>query len=241
MKNNKLVLWALLASVILILGFEISAGRIRFGAAYWNDSTTSIITGNKNMLVNGEVTARDSIDAGNGLRTDEIYLDGVTPALQWNTYGMNITGGLDQLEYNANAHYFATEYATTLFGADSANGFSYINPNIGWGGDKRIKTKLVKFATTSGSLPAYVLSAHGLTGSTIINANCTVRADTTGWNISGSSSNNDNSFPPRFPVSTAATYDFFYDETNLIIYLASTATAIRNNTDTAFVWITYFE
>lgn len=238
--KNKTFFLTILASVILILGFEISAGRIRFGAAYWNDSTTSIITGNKNALINGQIIARDSIDAGAQLSTDAIFFNTLGGVINFGGYNSYIQEDVNKLYYATTTHKFTTPTGTDLLTIDSANGFSRYEPGLGWGGNL-VKTKLVKFATTSGSLPAWIASAHGLTGSKIINATCFIKADTTGWNISGSSSNNDNYFPPRCPLTAAGTYDFMFDEANVLIYLASTATAIRNNTDTAFVWITYIQ
>lgn len=160
--KNKTFLFTILASLILILGFEISAGRIRFGAAYFNDSTSSIMTGNKNTLINGEITARDSIDAGSHLRADDIFLDLVTPSIQWNLYGMNITGGLDQLEYNATAHYFSTETGTTLLGVDSANGVLTYLPGYSGNGRGLLK-RAIYSKSYNGFTPGNNIEiAHGI-------------------------------------------------------------------------------
>ena len=234
-KNTKTILLSLLACLLLITGFELGEGRIRFGSATLNDSSTvGLITMNKGLRVNGLISSTDTIRTSGILRTTELQLTGASPQIYWTTYGMYIDGSIDALTYNANAHAIATESGTSLIYTDSTNGTGLHQiPGRGL-----VYNKLVKFATTSASLPAYVNFPHGLTGAKIIQAVCNVRADTTGWNLNGTP-NGDITFPPRCPLASAGTFDFLYDETNLSVYLASTATAIRNNTDTAFVWITY--
>lgn len=234
MKNTKLFIYTLLACLVLWVGFDISAARLKFGGATLNDSTASLITTNKGLRVNGVISSSDTLRTSGILRSTELQLTGSSPQILWTTYGMNIDGGIDVLNYNANAHSLNTEYGTVIGYVDSASGAGFRQIQ----GRGLVYNKLVKFATTSATLPAFINASHGLTGSKIISVVCLVKADTTGWNLSGSPSN-DPMFPPRCPLSPAVTYDVFYDSLNVSIYLASTATAIRNNTDTAFVWVTY--
>lgn len=223
MKNTKLFIYTLLACLVLWVGFDISAARLKFGGATLNDSTASLITTKKGFLVNGKLSTSNYADFSNGVRfgDTDITID---------------DDGLD-LRYiveNGGQHIFTTKTGTELATIDSAGGAGFRQIQ----GRGLVYEKLVKFATTAASIPTFINSPHGLTGSKIISVVCLVKADTTGWNLSGSPSN-DPMFPPRCPLSPAVTYDVFYDSLNVSIYLASTATAIRNNTDSALVWIKY--
>jgi hypothetical protein len=237
MKNTKLFIYTLLACLVLWVGFDISAARLKFGGATLNDSTASLITTNKGLRVNGVISSSDTLRTSGILRSTELQLTGSSPQILWTTYGMNIDGGIDVLNYNANAHSLNTEYGTVIGYVDSASGAGFRQIQ----GRGLVYNKLVKFATTSATLPAYINASHGLAsvGSKIIGVSGYVQCDTTGWNLSGFGAGNDLKFPPRFTVSAAGTYDLFFDSLNVTLYLASGATAIRNNTDTAFVWVTY--
>lgn len=177
--------------------------------------TNNIATFYKTAAFTGDVTAA-SFQASNGVVCDALTVVGGSAS--------SIAGTL-------------TVTDSSGFGNDvTIAGFTRLGEL-----SENIKTKFLKFATTRGSLPGYINVAHGLPGKQLINLQTVVKCDTTGWNLTGAGTGNDLIIPPRSPLSAAFTYDVFYDSIYVSIYLAATATAIRNDTDSAFVWITYRE
>jgi hypothetical protein len=111
-KNTKTILLSLLACLLLITGFELGEGRIRFGSATLNDSSTvGLITTNKGFLVNGKLSTSNYADFRNGVRfgDTDITID---------------DDGLD-LRYiveNGGQHILTTKTGTELATIDSADG-----------------------------------------------------------------------------------------------------------------------
>jgi hypothetical protein len=162
MKNTKLFIYTLLACLVLWVGFNISAARLKFGGATLNDSTASLITTNKGLRVNGVISSSDTLRTSGILRSTELQLTGSSPQILWTTYGMNIDGGIDVLNYNANAHTIATESGTSLIYADSTNGvLTYLQgfSNNGRGLLKRAIYQSTLGSTTPGN---FINIAHGI-------------------------------------------------------------------------------
>ena len=157
-KNTKTILLSLLACLLLITGFELGEGRIRFGSATLNDSLSTRITVNKGLQVNGVLTSTDTIRTSGILRTTELQMTGASPMIYWTTYGMNIDG----LDYNANDHLFQTESGTAIASVDSANGLTSYLPGYSNNGRGLLKTKVFS-QSLSGFTPGSTLAiAHGI-------------------------------------------------------------------------------
>jgi hypothetical protein len=222
-KNTKTILLSLLACLLLITGFELGEGRIRFGSATLNDSSTvGLITMNKGLRVNGLMSSTDTIRTSGILRSTELQLTGASPQIYWTTYGMYIDGSIDALNYNANQHLFQTESATTLMNIDSATGVGQkVNTAGVWEGS------LMKFKVVRGIAPtgnSTVIFAHGLDENKILGCTIWLRNDTAGtngnytdssWFVAPNSSDNaallyyagfDESYAwARFPVAATST------------------------------------
>lgn len=115
-KNTKTILLSLLACLLLITGFELGAGRLKFGNATLNDSTSALITTNKGFLVNGKLSTSNYADLSNGVRFGDtnIYIDDDGLDMRFST----ATNG---------SYIFGTKSLTTLASIDSANGvLSYL-------------------------------------------------------------------------------------------------------------------
>lgn len=222
MKNTKLFIYTLLACLVLWVGFDISAARLKFGGATLNDSNSLYITSNKGFAVNGALRVSDTLRLSNMLRTPEINLTGSSPQILWTTYGMNIDGGIDALTYNANAHTIATESGTSLIYVDSATGVGQkVNTAGVWEGSL-MKFKVVRGISPTGN--STVTFAHGLDKNKILGCTIWLRNDTAGtngnytdssWFVAPNSSDNaallyyagfDESYAwARFPVAATST------------------------------------
>lgn len=115
-KNTKTILLSLFAALLLITGFELGAGRLKFGNATLNDSTSALITTNKGFLVNGKLSTSNYADLSNGVRFGDtnIYIDDDGLDMRFST----ATNG---------SYIFGTKSLTTLASIDSANGvLSYL-------------------------------------------------------------------------------------------------------------------
>ena len=168
-QNTKTILLTIFACLVLITGFEIGSGRIRFGNAYFNDSTPSLVALNKGILVNGKLSTSNYADLNNGVRfaDTDIYID---------------DDGLD-LRYSVEtngSHIFSTKSLTTLMTVDSIYGFATKIEglaSIGWGSAPVVRTKLIRGVAPTGN--STVTYAHGVTDGRIINCNIWLRHDTT--------------------------------------------------------------
>ena len=168
-QNTKTILLTIFACLVLITGFEIGSGRIRFGNAYFNDSTALYITSNKGLIVNGPVKTSDSL-----ILTDyqAIIWDGLTD--------LNIVGYGGVIESYATQYINKTPYGTTVSQLDSIYGFAGKIEglaSIGWGSGPTIRTKLIRGVSPTGN--STVTYAHGVTDGRIINCNIWLRHDTT--------------------------------------------------------------
>jgi len=232
-KNTKTILLSLLACLLLITGFELGEGRLRFGGATLNDSLTSRVTINKGLQVNGVITSSDTLRTSGILRSTELQLTGASPQIYWTTYGMYIDGGIDALTYNANAHTINTEAGTALLYADSATGVGIkINSGANFTGSL-VKTKLVKGITpattaTFGNYP------HGITNGRILGFTCLVKRDT----IASFSYQNDPMYPPNSAIP-AYSYNAYVDSINCGVYMLASATYLLG--DSAFFLVQYLD
>lgn len=211
-KNTKTILLSLLACLLLITGFELGEGRIRFGSATLNDSSTvGLITTNKGFLVNGKLSTSNYADFSNGVRfgDTDITID---------------DDGLD-LRYiveNGGQHILTTKTGTELATIDSAEGIGQkVNTAGVWEGS------LMKFKVVRGIAPtgnSTVTFAHGLDENKILGCTIWLRNDTAGtngnytdssWFVAPNSSDNaallyyagfDESYAwARFPVAATST------------------------------------
>ena len=105
-KNTKTIIYSLLACLLLLTGFELTGPRLRWGDAWINDSTPSLVALNKGILVNGKLSTSNYAGLNNGVRfaDTDIYID---------------DDGLD-LRYSVEtngSHIFSTKSLTTLMTA----------------------------------------------------------------------------------------------------------------------------
>jgi hypothetical protein len=233
MKNTKLFIYTLLACLILWVGFDISAARLKFGSATLNDSNSLYITSNKGFAVNGALRVSDTLRLSNMLRTPEINLTGSSPQILWTTYGMNIDGGIDVLAYNSNAHSFNTEYGTVAMYADTVSGLQSYLPGYSNNGRGLVKTKVLQ-STLGGTTPGnYLTIAHGITNyRNIISYDMMVYEDSIGtWLQVGYN---------RSPGLTLGSV-IEINATNCSWYINATAGNLKNAGDTVRWSIRYLE
>lgn len=211
-KNTKTILLSLLACLLLITGFELGEGRIRFGSATLNDSSTvGLITMNKGLRVNGKLSTSNYADFSNGVRfgDTDITID---------------DDGLD-LRYiveNGGQHILTTKTGTELATIDSAEGIGQkVNTAGVWEGSL-MKFKVVRGISPTGN--STVTFAHGLDENKILGCTIWLRNDTAGtngnytdssWFVAPNSSDNaallyyagfDESYAwARFPVAATST------------------------------------
>jgi len=232
-KNTKTILLSLLACLLLITGFELGEGRIRFGGAILSDSLPYRMTINKGLKVNGALTSTDTITTTGIFRTTELQMTGASPMIYWTTYGMNIDGSIDALNYNSNAHSFNTEYGTVIGYIDSASGVSSYLPGYSNNGRGLLKRKVVQ-STLGGTTPGnYINVAHGLSSLTkIIEFSAVVYDDSAAQLIR-----------QGFNVSTGQStgHGFFLDATNCKWFIPATSGNLKNAGDTIRWSITYIE
>ena len=169
-KNTKTILLSLLACLLLITGFELGAGRIRFGSAILNDSTASLITTNKGFLVNGKLSTSNYADFSNGVRfgDTDITID---------------DDGLD-LRYiveNGGQHIFTTKTGTELATIDSTNGVLSYLPGYSDNGRGLLK-RAIYSKSYNGFTPGNLIEiAHGISPVTkIVSWNVKMYDDSTG-------------------------------------------------------------
>ena len=225
-KNTKTILLSLLACLLLITGFELGEGRLRFGSAILNDSSTaSLITTNKGFLVNGKLSTSNYADFSNGVRfgDTDITID---------------DDGLD-LRYiveNGGQHIFTTKTGTELATIDSANGLSHqvVRNDASWNG-ATLGYKFLRTVAPTGN--STVTVAHGLTDGRIIDARIWLRHDTTYTTAYHTAAN--------WYVQPGASYDATilyyagYDGTYCFARFPAAATATRG--DSLYFLLTYWQ
>lgn len=150
-KNTKTILLSLLACLLLVAGFELGEGRIRFGGAIFSDSISSIVTLNKGFLANGKLKTSDYADFNNGIRFADtnIYID---------------DDGLDmRFSVATNGSYiFGTKSLTTLASVDSTNGVLTYLPGYSNNGRGLLK-RAIYSKSFSGFTPGNNMEiAHGI-------------------------------------------------------------------------------
>jgi len=222
-QNTKTILLTIFACLVLITGFEIGSGRIRFGNAYFNDSTALYITSNKGLIVNGPVKTSDSL-----ILTDyqAIIWDGLTD--------LNIVGYGGVIESYATQYINKTTYGTSLSQLDSNSGFArYISGAQAYG-STLVYEKVIKGVTAS-AVNGTQTYAHGITNGRIISWDCFVRVDTAG--VSGYG--NDYLIKPYANTYMGAGYQYtaYVDSLNVGTMLGGTADAIKG--DSVFFLIRY--
>lgn len=221
-KNTKTILLSLLACLLLITGFELGAGRIRFGSAILNDSTASLITTNKGFLVNGKLSTSNYADFSNGVRFGDTDITIDDDGL-----------GLRYIVENGGQHIFTTKTGTELATIDSATGVGIkINSGANFTGSL-VKTKLIKGITpattiTFGNYP------HGITNGRILGFTCLVKRDT----IASFSYQNDPMYPPNGAIP-AYSYNAYVDSINCGVYMLATATYLLG--DSVFFLVQYLD
>jgi hypothetical protein len=224
-KNTKTILLSLLACLLLITGFELGAGRIRFGSAILNDSTASLITTNKGFLVNGKLSTSNYADFSNGVRfgDTDITID---------------DDGLD-LRYiveNGGQHIFTTKTGTELATIDSAGGLEYQVQRGGdyWNG-ALLKTKFIRGISPTGN--STVTYAHGITDGRIISMSCYLRHDTTLTTASNTARNW--GVPPNNGYQTDLVYYAGFD--SLYVWARFPVAATSTRGDSLKFIFTYFD
>jgi hypothetical protein len=224
-KNTKTILLSLFAALLLITGFELGAGRLRFGSAILNDSTASLITTNKGFLVNGKLSTSNYADFSNGVRfgDTDITID---------------DDGLD-LRYiveNGGQHIFTTKTGTELATIDSAGGLEYQVQRGGdyWNG-ALLKTKFIRGISPTGN--STVTYAHGITDGRIISMSCYLRHDTTLTTASNTARNW--GVPPNNGYQTDLVYYAGFD--SLYVWARFPATSTATRSDSLYFLVQYWD
>ncbi len=179
-KNTKTILLSLLACLLLITGFELGEGRIRFGGARLNDSTATYITANKSFIVNGTIKATDSLVASGILSIGALEFD-VSGTITFNYGSMIQEDAIDQLSTYTNTHKFKTEYGTEIASIDSANGVLTYLPGYSDNGRGLLK-RAIYSKSYNGFTPGNLIEiAHGISPVTkIVSWNVKMYDDSTG-------------------------------------------------------------
>ena len=115
--NTKTILILFFISIIFLVGLDLQYSRIRLvGNTYVSDSTTSITSFNKGIVVNGALTTNDA-----DIVVPNLYaLRLGDPAFQ----GVYISGSLTTIFYKAASHTFETDYSNSLATLDSVAGLT---------------------------------------------------------------------------------------------------------------------
>jgi len=170
----KTILLSLLACLLIVAGFDLGAGRIRFGDATLNDSTSSLVTMNKGLKVNGALRTGDSLTADGVILTDYsgITWDGANDLVVSGEAGALVVRG-------SSTHAIYTGSGTNLLSIDSTTGIEYRIENMGgiWSGTSRVGQKLIRGVAPTGN--STVTFAHGITDGKILSADIWLRHDTT--------------------------------------------------------------
>lgn len=199
MKNNRIILLSIFTAFILYLGFEISAGKINFGSAWWSDTLSNRITTNKainlrpgdslyyngNVVTSGSGTSIDTskyysvyrLDTANIFyRRDTIKIGYLAKSQTWtgsNTFsGLTYTGTIETGN-------------TTVTGDLSVMSNSTFNGYNDFGNTGNFEKMIIVKGKLGTSSAGSTNIAHGFSGNDylrITNFDCVVRNDT---NVSG--------------------------------------------------------
>lgn len=231
-KNTKTILLSLLACLLLVTGFELGEGRIRFGSARLNDSTATYITANKSLIVNGTLKATDSLIANGILSIGALEFD-VSGTITFNYGSMIQEDAIDQLSYYANGHKFKTEYGTEIGSVDSTNGVLSYLPGYSNNGRGLVKTKVIQ-STCGGTTPNTFLNiAHGISSLTkIISYDVSVYDDSGAVLLSPGT---------NATVAQSPGLVFYLDGTNAKWFMPAAAGNLKNSSDTIRWVIRYLE
>lgn len=236
MQNTKLIFITLIVSFVLYLGFEISAGKINFGSAFWSDTLSNRITTNKainlrpgdSLYYNGNVVTSGSgtsIDTNKYLsiyRLDTANIGFLSQPNSWTTSNefssINISEGLANIG------------TTVLADATINDNMSVAGYTILGSSGPSIQQKLIRFYIDSLGHPEK--RPHGLLDyKKIIGLQGILFHDTTGttvrifnWGYAAST-----------PMATGST--LYADTTNITYYVPANSTALLG--DTMRVLITY--
>lgn len=103
--TKKILYFVLLSVLIMSVGYDIQTGRIQFGSSRINDSTSTLMTMNKGLLINGDLYTPDA---------GKFYI------------GDNYLNGLvNNMGYYSTTHSFYSQDGTTIATFDSASGITF--------------------------------------------------------------------------------------------------------------------
>ena len=103
--TKKILYFVLLSVLIMSVGYDIQTGRIQFGSSRINDSTSTLMTMNKGLLINGDLYTREA---------GKFYI------------GDNYLNGLvNNMGYYSTTHSFYSQDGTTIATFDSASGITF--------------------------------------------------------------------------------------------------------------------
>jgi hypothetical protein len=239
-KNTKTILLSLLACLLLITGFELGAGRLKFGNATLNDSTAVYITTNKGLIVNGALVAIDTLQTSGLFQAESIEMPGLSGTITFGGYDSYIQEAVDELNFYSDGFNFETSSgAQSLLTLDSASGMGYLIPGVtGYrGSGTLLRQKLIRgiTATTVNGAQTY---AHGLTNGQIISMTTSVRIDTSG--MGGAYGNDVHIYPfANTYMGAGFQYTAWYDSLNVGTLLGGTANAIKG--DSVFFILSYIQ
>jgi len=173
-------------------------------------------------LINGQIIARDSIDAGAQLSTDAIFFNTLGGVINFGGYNSYIQEDVNKLYYATTTHKFTTPTGTDLLTIDSANGLLRYEPIYGSRG--LIKTKYLQ-STLGGTTPNnYLNIAHGISDlNQVIDYQAVIYEDSSNVLIK-----------LGYNVATAMSPGnvFFLDATNAKWFMPAAAGNLKNAGDT---------
>lgn len=240
MKNTKLILTTIIISFLLYLGFEISAGKINFGTAWWSDTLSNRITTNKSinlrpgdsLYYNGNVVTSGTgtnIDTNKYLsiyRLDTSKLGFLNQGNQWtemNEYeNITVTNSLENIGQTVLMEVTISGIAT--FGDDIEP--QWVKNHSPHSELSYTKEKVLKFKAPAAN--SSVTLAHGVTDwHSIVFYQVSIKDDTTnvlvhegGWYT-----------PWGFYTKV--------DTTNITVTIPSTSYSIAN--DSGYVYLIYVD
>lgn len=229
MKNNKIILLSILTALILYLGFEISAGKVHFGSAWWSDTLSTRITTNKainlrpgdSLYYNGNVvTAGQSIDTSN-----VGFLNQTNIWTEINEYeNVSISTSLENIGTT-------TLVDATITGTLDASG----DLVPGWTKNQSSHTELSYFKEKALKFKAPAVSgfttvAHGVSSwRNIVEYHCIVKDDTTSRSY----------MPGNWYATAGGAVYCRVDGANMRVELGSTAYGLAN--DSGYIYIKYID
>ena len=103
--TKKILYFVLLSVLIMSVGYDIQTGRIQFGSSRINDSTSTLMTMNKGLLINGDLYTPDAAKFYIG----DNYLNGL----------------MNNMGYYSTTHTFYSQAGTSIATFDSASGITF--------------------------------------------------------------------------------------------------------------------